>query len=110
MEPVQVLLQGRNLEQNNVASTILRIISNDQAMQILGDTVGVPRSAWEISTATGIPLTQVYRWVRRLHKTGLVRVSGATNAAGKKYFMYQCKVSSIKVSLGSNPTTQIEIS
>jgi len=106
---VQILQQGRILEGKN-ADDILKIISNDQAMQILRSTVDAPKSAWEISTKSGIPLTQVYRWVRRLHNSGLVRVSGDTNTSGKKFFMYQSKVNSIKVSLNSTPEILIEIS
>jgi predicted transcriptional regulator len=106
---VQVLQQGRILEGKSV-DNILKIISNDQAMQILRTTTDSPKSAWEISTTSGIPLTQVYRWVRRLHNSGLVRVSGDTNSSGKKFFMYQSKINSIKVSLNSSPETVIEIS
>ncbi|MGB9125450.1 MAG: helix-turn-helix domain-containing protein [Nitrosotalea sp.] len=106
---MQVLQQGRILEGKS-ADNILKIISNDQAMQILRTTTDSPKSAWEISTTSGIPLTQVYRWVRRLHNSGLVRVSGDTNSSGKKFFMYQSKINSIKVSLNSSPETVIEIS
>jgi len=107
---VQVLLQGRNLDQNSAKAVILKIISNDQAMLVLSCTIDAPKSVWEISTISGIPLTQVYRWVRRLHKAGFVKISGATNKAGKKFFMYQSKVSTIRVSLKSFTDTQIEIS
>ena len=106
---VQILLQGRNLDKNNDGSSILKIISNEQAVHILAHIVDTPMSSWEICSTTGFPLTQVYRWVRKFQKAGLVRVTGATNAAGKKYFMYQSKVSSIKLSLGANPITQLEI-
>ena len=106
---MQILQQGRILEGKNV-SDILKIMSNDQAMQILQATINIPKSAWEISTKSGIPLTQVYRWVRRLHNSGLVRISGDTNSSGKKFFMYQSKINSIKVSLNSTPELIIEIS
>jgi predicted transcriptional regulator len=106
---VQILQQGRILEGKS-ADDVLKIISNDQAMQILRTTMGAPKSAWEISTISRVPLTQVYRWVRKLQRSGLVRVSGDTNSSGKKFFMYQSKVNSIKVSLNSAPETLIEIS
>jgi predicted transcriptional regulator len=107
-EDVQILQQGRILE-GKIADEILKIMCNDQAMQILQAT-DVPKSAWEISTKSGIPLTQVYRWVRRLHNSGLVRISGDTNSSGKKFFMYQSKINSIKISLNSSPEPIIEIS
>jgi len=110
MVNVQVLLQGRNLDQNNAKAVILKIISNDQAMLVLSCAIDAPKSVWEISTISGIPLTQVYRWVRRLHKAGFVKISGATNKAGKKFFMYQSKIGAIKVSLNSSLEPQIEIS
>jgi predicted transcriptional regulator len=106
---VQILQQGRILEGKN-ADDVLKIISNDQAMHILRTTADTPKSAWEISTMSGVPLTQVYRWIRKLQRSGLVRVSGDTNSSGKKFFMYQSKVNSIKVSLNSTPETLIEIS
>ena len=83
---------------------------NEQAMKILQATTDLPKSAWEISTKNGIPLTQVYRWVRRLHKAGFVRISGDTNSSGKKFFMYQSKINSIKVSLNASTEPIIEIS
>lgn len=106
---MQVLQQGRVLEGKNV-SDVLKIMSNDQAMRILQATTDTPKSAWEISTKYGIPLTQVYRWVRRLHSSGLVRISGDTNSSGKKFFMYQSKINLIKISLNSTSELIIEIS
>lgn len=106
---MQVLQQGRILE-NQDANNVLKIVSNEQAMQVLRSTIGTPRSAWDISTTSGIPLTQVYRWVRRLHNSGLVRVSGDTNSSGKKFFMYQSKVISVKMTLTSATETVIELS
>lgn len=106
---MQILQQGRILEGKNV-DEVLKIMSNDQAMQILQVIADTPKSAWEISTKSGIPLTQVYRWVRRLHNSGLARISGDTNSSGKKFFMYKSKINSIKVSLNSTPEPVIEIS
>ncbi|MGI0006931.1 MAG: hypothetical protein ACREAR_02915 [Nitrosotalea sp.] len=106
---MQVLQQGRILE-NKDADNVLKIMSNDQAMSILRSTIDMPKSAWDISIMSGVPLTQVYRWVRRLHMSGLVRISGDTNLSGKKFFMYQSKVISIKVTLTSLTESMIEIS
>jgi len=106
---MQVLQQGRVLEGKD-ADNILKIMSNDQALKILRSTIDTPKSAWDISTASAIPLTQVYRWIRRLHNSGLVRVSGDTNESGKKFFMYQSKVHSIKVTLMPTTETLVELS
>jgi DNA-binding transcriptional ArsR family regulator len=110
---MQVLQQGRIIEGKD-ADKILKIMSNDQALQILRSTIDSPKSAWDISAIISaiseIPLTQVYRWIKRLHNSGLVRVSGDTNASGKKFFMYQSKVRSIKVTLTPADDTLIEIS
>ena len=105
---MQVLQQGKTLEEK-IAKDILKIICNDQAMKILQATTDVPKSACEISIKIGIPLTQVYRWVHRLHSYGLVRISGDTNESGKKFFMYQNKVNSLKVSLNTSTEPMIEI-
>ncbi len=106
---VQVLLLGRDILEKTVRDTILKTMANGQAMDILETTAGLPKSALEISASTNIPLTQVYRWVRKLSKYGFLRVSGATNESGKKYFMYQSKVKSIKITLNAIPSPQIEI-
>ncbi len=106
---VQVLLLGRDVLEKTVRDTILKTMANGQAMDILETTASLPKSALEISSSAHIPLTQVYRWVRKLHKYGFLRVSGATNESGKKYFMYQSKVKSIKITLNAVPTPQIEI-
>ena len=106
---MQVLQQGRTLEETN-AKDILKIICNDQAMKILQvTTTDMPKSAYEISTKSGIPLTQVYRWIHRLHSYGLIRISGDTNEFGKKFFMYQSKITSIKVLLNTATEPVIEI-
>ena len=106
---MQVLLLGKDILEKTVRDTILKTMANRQAMDILETTVGLPKSALEISSSTNIPLTQVYRWVRKLHKYGFLRISGATNQYGKKYFMYQSKVKSIKITLNAMPSPLIEI-
>jgi predicted transcriptional regulator len=106
---VQVLLLGRCILEKTVRDTILKTMANGQAMDILETTIGSSKSALEISSATNIPLTQVYRWVRKLNKYGFLKVSGATNKSGKKYFMYQSKVNSIKITLNAMSSSQIEI-
>lgn len=106
---MQILQQGRIVEED-VVDSILRIMSNDQAMKILRQTSNSPKSAWQISQESGIALTQVYRWTRKLHKVGFLRISGDTNSAGKKFFMYQSKINSIHIVLNSAPETIIEFS
>ena len=107
---MQILLLGRDVGQESMRNDILKIISNEQAIQVLECSIDSPKSAYEISATYDIPLTQVYRWVRKLHKMGLVRISGATNDAGKKYFMYKSKVREIKIVLSSTSSPKIEIS
>jgi len=109
MIPVQVLLLGRYVLEKTVRDTILKTMANGQAMDILETTIGSSKSVLEISSSTKIPLTQVYRWVRKLSKYGFLRVSGATNESGKKYFMYKSKVNSIKITLNVMSLPQIEI-
>lgn len=93
-----------------IRESILKIVSNSQGMKVLEDTIDHPKSAYDISITCKIPLTQVYRWIRKLQRIGFLRVSGATNSTGKKYFMYQSKIKSIKVTLGENSKLRIEIS
>lgn len=106
---VQVLLLGRDIDQKNIRDAILKVISNEQAMQVLECSMDLPKSAYELSTTCNIPLTQTYRWIRKLHRLGFVRISGATNRVGKKYFMYQSKVHQINIKLNTGSTSQIEI-
>lgn len=105
---VQILQQGRILD-GKTTEEIFKIMCNEQAMKILQATIDIPKSACEISTKYEIPLTQVYRWIHRLHKFGFVRISGDTNSFGKKFFMYQSKINSIKVSLNVSTDPMIEI-
>ncbi|MDE1829338.1 MAG: hypothetical protein KGI25_03340 [Thaumarchaeota archaeon] len=106
---MQILLLGRDVDEENIRNAVLKIISNEQAMKVLEYSMESPRSAYDISTNCNIPLTQVYRWVRKLHKLGFVKISGATNNAGKKYFMYKSKVKTIRVTLDAVPGSKVEI-
>lgn len=107
---MQVLLLGRDVEQAATRIEILKVISNEQAMQILECSMDTPKSAHEINSTCNIPLTQVYRWIRKLHTLGFVKISGATNNSGKKYFMYKSKVKTVKVTLDAIPGPIIEVS
>lgn len=105
---MQVLLLGRDVDLK-VREEVLKVVSNEQAVRILDFSMESPRSAYEICSACNIPLTQVYRWVRKLHNLGFLKISGATNAAGKKYFMYKSRVKTIRVSLDSASGPLLEI-
>src|SRR5579872_7121664 len=107
---MQVLLLGRDVEQEDKRIEILKVISNEQAMQILECSMDVPKSAHEINALCNIPITQVYRWIRKLHNLGFVKISGATNNSGKKYFMYKSKVKTVKITLATIPGPRIEVS
>lgn len=106
---MQVLLRGYEITETSQKDFVLKLLANDHAMAIIEATTGSPKSALEISTGCQIPLTQVYRWLRKLHEIGFLRTSGATNSAGKKYFMYQSKITSITITLNAS-SPQIQVS
>ncbi len=92
---MQTLLHGRKIEEDDKKQVILEIISDKYCRGILTATMEKPKSATEITSDTGIPISTVYRRLQTLHDNKLVRISGSISEDGKKYFLYKSKVKAI---------------
>lgn len=57
-------------------------------IKILYSLTNLPKSAKNISKDTGIPITTVYRKIRKLKERQLVAVSGCITDDGIKQFLY----------------------
>lgn len=86
---------------------ILEALSDRYSRMILEATMNVPKTALEISSEYGIPISTVYRRLQMLHDGKLLGISGAINSEGKKFFMYKSKVKGVSTSFDG---TKVEIS
>ncbi len=92
---MQVLLQGKQVQEQTSKDALLRIIADKYSRAILEATMDSPKSAIELSADCQIPISTAYRRVQELHDNKLLRISGSINDDGKKYFLYKSKVKAI---------------
>ena len=92
---MQILLQGKSVQESYTKDVYLEILADKYSRSILEATMEMPKSAIDISSECGIPISTAYRRVQLLHKHNLLRISGSINKDGKKYFLYKSRVKSI---------------
>ncbi len=105
---MQVLQQGKPIEAPTTKEDLLEILADRYSRMILEYTIKMPKSAIELSTECGIPISTAYRRVQMLHDHKLLGISGSISQDGKKYFLYKSKVKSIMIYF-SNGTLEVEI-
>ena len=105
---MQVLQQGKPIEESTTKEALLEILADRYSRVILESTIEMPKSAIELSTECGIPISTAYRRVQMLHDHKLLGISGSISQDGKKYFLYKSKVKSIMTCF-SNGSLEIEI-
>ena len=105
---MQVLLHGKPVQEETTKDVLLEIMADKYSRAILESTMNVSKSALELSSDCGIPISTTYRRVQQLHTHKLLGISGSLNKDGKKYFLYKSKVESI-VTCFNNGTLDIEI-
>lgn len=105
---MQVLLHGKPVPEETTKDILLEIMADKYSRAILESTMDVPKSALQLSSDCGIPISTAYRRVQQLHAHKLLGISGSINEDGKKYFLYKSKVKSI-VTCFSNGALDIEI-
>ena len=105
---MQVLLQGKPIQEQTTKDILFEILADKYARGILESTIEMPKSVIELSTECGIPISTAYRRVRMLHSNKLVGISGSINEDGKKHFLYKSKVKSIMTSF-NNGSLEAEI-
>lgn len=92
---MQVLLHGKQIQEETTKDTLLEILADKYSRTILESTIDMPKSAIDISNECGIPISTAYRRVQRLHSHKLLGISGSISQDGKKYFLYKSKIKSI---------------
>ena len=65
-------------------------------IQVLNATRGNFKSATEISEASNLSLTTVYRRVHILQEFGLLEVIGKIRPDGRKFFLYKSKIKELQ--------------
>jgi len=105
---MQVLLQGKPIQEQTTKEILFEILADKYARAILESTIEMPKSVIQLSTDCGIPISTAYRRVRMLHNHKLVGISGSINEDGKKYFLYKSKVKSIMTCF-KNGSLEVEI-
>ena len=102
MPSMQVLLQGKPVQEETTKDVLLGILADKYSRAILESTMDLPKSAIELSADCKIPISTAYRRVQELHDQKLLGISGSINDDGKKYFLYKSKVKSIMACFNRN--------
>ena len=105
---MQVLLQGRTVQEPSTKDAYLEILADKYSRGILEATMEMPKSAIDLSNECGIPISTAYRRVQLLHGHKLLGISGSINQDGKKYFLYKSRVKSIMTCF-KNGSLEVEI-
>lgn len=92
---MQVLQQGKQVQEEVTKDVMLRILADKYSRAILDATMDSPKSAIDLSAECKIPISTAYRRVQELHDNRLLGISGSINDDGKKYFLYKSKIKSI---------------
>jgi hypothetical protein len=94
---MQELLQTQKINDDLKKQIILESIADKYCRQILKNTVDKSKSAMMISDEENIPLSTVYRKLRRLYGGKLLTISGSFNRDKKKYFLYMSKIKDVTI-------------
>lgn len=105
---MQVLLQGKPVQEETTKDVLLEILADKYSRGILEATLEMPKSAIDLSNECGIPISTAYRRVQLLHRHKLLGISGSINQDGKKYFLYKSKIKSIMTCF-NNGALEVEI-
>lgn len=105
---MQVLLHGKQVQEQTTKDTLLEILADKYSRTILESTMDMPKSAIDLSNEYGIPISTAYRRVQRLHSHKLLGISGSISQDGKKYFLYKSKIKSIMTCF-NNGSIEVEI-
>lgn len=92
---MQVLIQGKPVQEETTKDTLLEVIADRYSRAILESTIEMPKSVIDLSKECGVPISTAYRRVQRLHDLKLLSISGSINEDGKKYFLYKSKIKSV---------------
>ncbi len=105
---MQSLIQTRKVNNEEQKQAILQVLADKYCKLFLQSTMDTPKSAIEISSETGIPISTVYRRIQVMCDNKLLSISGTISECGKKYFLYKSKIKSISLSCDCS-SVQMEI-
>lgn len=105
---MQVLLEGKSIQESSAKDVYLEILADKYSRGILEATMEMPKSAIDLSNECNIPISTAYRRVQLLHRHKLLGISGSINQDGKKYFLYKSRVKSIMTCF-KNGSLEVEI-
>ena len=86
---------GSEIKDPKLKQTMLNCISDVYLRSVLFSTIDKPKSVFQISKNTKIPLRTVYRKIGFLIENNLLTTSSVVTDDGKKYFLYQSKIDSV---------------
>jgi hypothetical protein len=105
---MQVILEGKPVQELSAKEAYIGILADKYSRSILECTMEMPKSAIDLSNECGIPISTAYRRVQLLHRQKLLGISGSINKDGKKYFLYKSRVKSIMTCF-KNGSLDVEI-
>ena len=87
---------------------ILRMLSSENARKILEVTSKKPITASQVSINCKIPLTKVYRWIKKLQELNLLKISNVITER-RKIRLYQSLIKMIVINPNEYPSIKIEV-
>ena len=93
---MQVLQPALKIQEIERKDSLLEVLSDKYCRAILASTMQKPKSAMEITSETGIPISTAYRRIQTLHDNKLLSTSGSISVEGKKFFLYKSKIKGIQ--------------
>jgi hypothetical protein len=91
------LIQTKKITDEQRKKIILESMADKYCKLILKNTLDNPKSAMIIAQEEKIPLSTVYRKIKKLCDGKLLAISGSINRDGKKYFLYMSKIREISI-------------
>ena len=91
------LIQTTKITDEQRKKIILESMADQYCKLILKNTLDKPKSAMIIAQEEKIPLSTVYRKIKKLCDGKLLAISGSINRDGKKYFLYMSKIREINI-------------
>ena len=99
------LMHTKKITDEQRKRIILESMADKYCKLILKNTLENPKSAMIIAQEEKIPLSTVYRKIKKLSDGKLLAISGSINRDGKKYFLYMSKIKDIAIHCNLEATT-----
>lgn len=92
---MQVLQQGKQIEEQTTKDFLLEIQADKYCWAILESATEFPKSAKQLSHECNMPISTAYRRVEQLYDHKFLAISGTISEDGKKLFLYKSKIRAI---------------